>query len=309
MLSLARCESLSCAALAALLSSPAFADTLIDHANGIQADAQSHLQHFTGLLIGDDGKVLRVLTSRRSATEGFQDHRRAREDAPSRPDRRARPCPGARPERTPARSRRYKLARRSEAATARLCRCASRRALDHRPRLEPGALARQALPDGRRSRRHRQRPPGGAPARRRPCRRRQQRRNEGRRGNFGNAGAARRPDRERLVRGQRQGAYRASCPCSDARRARSGPRKGAGDPSRLRRHRRRIHEHVARRLGGDEALRRLRPAQSSFHGLCRRARSPEGRSRGQRTGCMASGCGWAGSNSTTMARLALAEPG
>src|SRR5262245_33418432 len=49
------------AVLAALLSSPALADTLIDHANGIQADAQSHLQHFTGLLIGDDGKVVRVL--------------------------------------------------------------------------------------------------------------------------------------------------------------------------------------------------------------------------------------------------------
>ena len=48
-------------ALAALLSSPASADTLIDHANGIQADAQSHLQHFTGLLISDDGKILRVL--------------------------------------------------------------------------------------------------------------------------------------------------------------------------------------------------------------------------------------------------------
>jgi predicted amidohydrolase YtcJ len=49
------------AALAALFSSPAFADTLIDHANGIQANAQSNVQHFTGLLIGDDGKVLRVL--------------------------------------------------------------------------------------------------------------------------------------------------------------------------------------------------------------------------------------------------------
>ena len=47
---------------AALLASPAVADTLIDHANGIQADANGNLHHFTGLLIGDDGKVVRVLS-------------------------------------------------------------------------------------------------------------------------------------------------------------------------------------------------------------------------------------------------------
>lgn len=46
---------------AALLSSAASADTLIAHANGIQVDAAGHLQHFTGLLIGDDGKVVRLL--------------------------------------------------------------------------------------------------------------------------------------------------------------------------------------------------------------------------------------------------------
>jgi len=46
---------------AALLASPAFADTLIDNANGIQIDPSGKLQHFTGLLIGDDGKVIRVL--------------------------------------------------------------------------------------------------------------------------------------------------------------------------------------------------------------------------------------------------------
>jgi predicted amidohydrolase YtcJ len=44
-----------------LLTSPAFADTLIDHANGIQASPQSRVQHFSALLIGDDGKVERVL--------------------------------------------------------------------------------------------------------------------------------------------------------------------------------------------------------------------------------------------------------
>jgi predicted amidohydrolase YtcJ len=46
---------------AALLASPAFSATLIDRANGIQVDAKGSLQHFTGLLIGDDGKVVRVL--------------------------------------------------------------------------------------------------------------------------------------------------------------------------------------------------------------------------------------------------------
>jgi predicted amidohydrolase YtcJ len=46
---------------AALLASPGFSATLIDHANGIQVDAKGGLQHFTGLLIGDDGKVVRVL--------------------------------------------------------------------------------------------------------------------------------------------------------------------------------------------------------------------------------------------------------
>lgn len=46
---------------AVLLSSPAPADTLIDHANGIQVDAAGHLQRFSGVLIGDDGKVVRLL--------------------------------------------------------------------------------------------------------------------------------------------------------------------------------------------------------------------------------------------------------
>jgi predicted amidohydrolase YtcJ len=51
------------ALVAALLASPAWSDTLIDHANGIQVDAQGHLQRFTGLLIGDNGKVIRVLSA------------------------------------------------------------------------------------------------------------------------------------------------------------------------------------------------------------------------------------------------------
>lgn len=46
---------------AALLASPAWPDTLIDHANGLTIDSEGHLQHFTGILVSDDGKVLRVL--------------------------------------------------------------------------------------------------------------------------------------------------------------------------------------------------------------------------------------------------------
>jgi predicted amidohydrolase YtcJ len=49
-------------ALAALLaSSSALADTLVTNANGIQVDATGKLDRFTGILIGDDGKVKRLL--------------------------------------------------------------------------------------------------------------------------------------------------------------------------------------------------------------------------------------------------------
>jgi predicted amidohydrolase YtcJ len=49
------------ALIAALLASPAFADTLIDNVNGIQVTADGKLQHFRGLTVGDDGKVKQVL--------------------------------------------------------------------------------------------------------------------------------------------------------------------------------------------------------------------------------------------------------
>jgi predicted amidohydrolase YtcJ len=48
---------------AALLSSPALADTLIDNANGVQVDVGGKLQRFTGLLIGGDGKIVRLLVA------------------------------------------------------------------------------------------------------------------------------------------------------------------------------------------------------------------------------------------------------
>ena len=48
-------------ALAALLASPAFAETLVTNVNGIQVGSDGKLQHFTGLLVGNDGKVIRTL--------------------------------------------------------------------------------------------------------------------------------------------------------------------------------------------------------------------------------------------------------
>jgi hypothetical protein len=49
-------------ALAALLSTSALADTLVTNVNGMQAGADGRLQHFTGLIVGNDGKVKTVLT-------------------------------------------------------------------------------------------------------------------------------------------------------------------------------------------------------------------------------------------------------
>jgi len=45
----------------ALLPTPALANTLVTNVNGVQVAADGQLQHFTGLLIGDDGKVVRTL--------------------------------------------------------------------------------------------------------------------------------------------------------------------------------------------------------------------------------------------------------
>jgi predicted amidohydrolase YtcJ len=47
---------------ALLLASSANAETLVSNINGIQVGPNGKLQHFTGLLIGDDGKVRSVLT-------------------------------------------------------------------------------------------------------------------------------------------------------------------------------------------------------------------------------------------------------
>jgi predicted amidohydrolase YtcJ len=40
---------------------PARADTLIDNVNGVQVDRSGQVEHFSGILIGNDGKVVRLL--------------------------------------------------------------------------------------------------------------------------------------------------------------------------------------------------------------------------------------------------------
>jgi predicted amidohydrolase YtcJ len=51
------------AAVAALLASPAWSNTLVSNVNGLQVGADGKLQRFSALLIGDDGKVLNTFTS------------------------------------------------------------------------------------------------------------------------------------------------------------------------------------------------------------------------------------------------------
>lgn len=53
--------ALTATLLATLLPGPAFADTLIDNANGIQVGADGKLERFTGLVVGDDGKVVQLI--------------------------------------------------------------------------------------------------------------------------------------------------------------------------------------------------------------------------------------------------------
>lgn len=54
-------RSLALAALFAFAATPAVAATLISNANGVTVDAKGKLQRFTGILIGDDGRVERLL--------------------------------------------------------------------------------------------------------------------------------------------------------------------------------------------------------------------------------------------------------
>ena len=49
------------ALIALAAAAPALADTLVDNVNGVQVGATGKLERFTGILVGDDGKVLKVL--------------------------------------------------------------------------------------------------------------------------------------------------------------------------------------------------------------------------------------------------------
>ena len=49
------------ALLAALLPAPAFADTLVENVNGITLDGKGEVVRFSGLVIGSDGKVARLI--------------------------------------------------------------------------------------------------------------------------------------------------------------------------------------------------------------------------------------------------------
>jgi predicted amidohydrolase YtcJ len=49
------------AALALALAAPARADTLVDNVDGVTLDATGGIEHFNGLLIGDDGRIVQVL--------------------------------------------------------------------------------------------------------------------------------------------------------------------------------------------------------------------------------------------------------
>jgi predicted amidohydrolase YtcJ len=54
---------------AALLATPTLADTLVSNVNGIQVGPDGKLQHFSALLIGDDGKVVRTFAVGESLSE------------------------------------------------------------------------------------------------------------------------------------------------------------------------------------------------------------------------------------------------
>ena len=56
-------KALAAAASLALLSTPAWPDTLIKNVNGIQASAEGKIEHFGSLLVGEDGRVKQVLVN------------------------------------------------------------------------------------------------------------------------------------------------------------------------------------------------------------------------------------------------------
>ena len=53
-------RTLALAALLATTATPALADTLVDHVDGLQVDANGRLDRFTAILIGKDGRVVKL---------------------------------------------------------------------------------------------------------------------------------------------------------------------------------------------------------------------------------------------------------
>lgn len=54
-------RALLAATTALALASPALADTLVDNVDGLTIDATGGIERFTGLLVGDDGRIVQVL--------------------------------------------------------------------------------------------------------------------------------------------------------------------------------------------------------------------------------------------------------
>jgi predicted amidohydrolase YtcJ len=73
------------AALALVLTTPAHADTLIDNVNGITLDEAGKTVRFNGLVMTEDGKVLRLITTSAAAVEPARKAKKG-DPAPYRPD-------------------------------------------------------------------------------------------------------------------------------------------------------------------------------------------------------------------------------
>lgn len=54
-------RALAAGAALIALASPALADTLVDNVDGVTLDATGGIDHFTGLVVGDDGRIVQVL--------------------------------------------------------------------------------------------------------------------------------------------------------------------------------------------------------------------------------------------------------
>jgi len=78
----------SCLALLAFsFAAPAAADTLIDNVNGVTLDEAGHVVRFSGLVIGNDGKVVRLTTAPSPSAEPARKTKKGQAaPAPYRPD-------------------------------------------------------------------------------------------------------------------------------------------------------------------------------------------------------------------------------